>query len=107
MKTYARIAAEAGDQYLAAVSQTQENYLNAIATSMAWAPPAVPVTPGSAADFPTPQEMVEVSFGFAQKLLKQQQDFAQKLVAATEARTDSIGPKGTASPKGKHASSAN
>ena len=106
MTTYARIAAEAGDQYLAAIGQTQENFLNAIATSMAWAP-AVPVPAAPAGDFPTPQEIVGVSFGFAQKLLKQQQDFAEKLFAATEARTESTTPKSTAPPKSKSASAAN
>ena len=103
MTTYARIAAEAGDQYLAAMTQAQDNFLNAMAMSMAWAP-SVPATTAPAADFPTPQEMVGVSFGFAQKLLKQQQEFAERLVAATEARTESIAPKRTVSPKGKSAS---
>ena len=105
MTTYARIAAEAGDQYLAAISQTQENFLNAIPMSMAWAPP-VPVTTAPDADLPTPQEMVGVSFGFAQKLLKQQQDFAERLVAATENHAESIARKSTVSPKGKSASAA-
>jgi|SRR5688572_1495982 hypothetical protein len=105
MNTYARIAAEAGDQYLAAISQAQENFLNAFATSMAWTP-VVPVT-APRGDFPTPQEMVGVNFEFAQKLLKQQQDFAQKLLAATAARTESANSKNTASPKGKSASTAN
>jgi len=31
---YAKIAAEAGDQYLAALGQTQENFLNTIAMSI-------------------------------------------------------------------------
>jgi len=102
---YAKIAADAGDQYLAAIGQTQENFLNAVAASMAWAP-AVPAAPPNP-DFPTPQEMVDVSFGFAQKLLKQQQGFAEKLVAATETRTESTIPKGSPFPKGKSAPAAN
>jgi hypothetical protein len=106
MNTYARIAAEAGDQYLAAIGQAQENFLNAFATSMAWTP-VVPVATAPGGDFPTPQEMVGVNFEFAQKLLKQQQDFAQKLLDATEPRTESANPKSTASPKGKRASTAN
>jgi hypothetical protein len=105
MTTYGKIAADAGDQYLAAMSQAQENFINAIATSMAWAPPA-PVATASP-DFPTPQEMIGVSFGFAQKLLKQQQDFAEKLVAATETRPESPSPRSAHSPKGKSASAAN
>ena len=105
MTTYARIAADAGDQYLAALGQTQETFLNAIQMSMAWAPP-VPATPPGA-DIPTPQEMVGVSFAFAQKLLKQQQDFAEKLIAATETRPESTGPKGPPPPKSRSASGPN
>src|SRR5688572_20253632 len=59
MNTYARIAAEAGDQYLAAIGQAQENFLNAFATSMACTP-VVPVATAPGGDFPTPQEMVEI-----------------------------------------------
>ena len=106
MTTYARIAAEAGDQYLAAIGQAQENFLNAMAMSMAWAP-AVPAATAPIGDYPTPQEIVGVSFGFAQKLLKQQQDFAEKLIAASETRTGLTSPKSTVAPKGKSASAAN
>ena len=101
MTTYGKIAADAGDQYLAAISQAQENFINAIGMSMAWAP-AAPVATALPADFPTPQEMIGVSFGFAQKLLKQQQDFAEKLIAATE--TPSTSPRSAASSKTKSAS---
>ena len=104
MPMYAKIAADAGDQYLAAIGQTQENILNAVAASMAWAP-AIPAAPPGT-DFPTPQEMVDVSFGFAQKLLRQQQAFAEKLVAATETRTESTIPRSAAPPKSKSASVA-
>jgi hypothetical protein len=100
MSTYAKLAAEAGDQYLEAMGQTQDTFLSAVTISRAWAP-AMPATP--IADFPTPQEMVDVSFGFAQKLLKQQQDFVEKLMDASEARGEPT--KSAAPPKGK--SSAN
>lgn len=102
MTPYARIAAEASDQYLAVLGRTQETFLNAMTTSMAWAP-SVPSTP-PVADFPTPQEMVGVSFAFAQKLLNQQQDFAHKLLAATETRPDSANPRIAVSRKNKSAS---
>jgi hypothetical protein len=107
MTIYAKIAADAGDQYLAAIGQAQENFINAMAMSMAWAPPVPAATAALPADFPTPQEMVGVSFGFAQKLLKQQQEFAEKLIAATETRTESTSPRSAASPKGRSASAAN
>ncbi|HXS80123.1 MAG TPA: hypothetical protein VN818_07555 [Gammaproteobacteria bacterium] len=104
MTTYGKIAADAGDQYLAAISQAQENFINAIGMSMAWAP-AAPVATALPADFPTPQEMIGVSFGFAQKLLKQQHDFAEKLVAATETRTEPTSAKSAVSPKSRSSAS--
>ena len=61
MSNYAKFAAEAGDRYLEAMGQTQDNFLNAIAMSKAWAP-AIHTEP--LAGFPTPQEIVDVSFGF-------------------------------------------
>ena len=50
-------------------------------------PPMPPVeTPPAFADkFPTPQEVTEANFAFAQKLLKQQKSFAEKLLAASTA----------------------
>jgi hypothetical protein len=106
MPTYATIAAEATDQYLAAIRQTQENFLNAMATSMAW-PPAIRVPTAPVGDFPTPEEMVDVSFGFAQKFLKQQQDFAERLITATSPRVETVAPKSTVAPKAKSAPAAN
>ena len=104
MTTYAKLAADAGDQYLATLGQAQENFIHAFAMSTAWAP-AVPATV-LPPDFPTPQEMVDVSFEFAQKLLKQQQGFAEKLVASAETRAESTSPKSAAAPRGRSASAA-
>jgi hypothetical protein len=56
--------------------------------SKAWAP-AMPTAP--MAEFPTPQEIVDVSFGFTQKLLKQQQDFVERLLAASDTREPTSG----------------
>ena len=106
MTAYGKIAADAGDQYLATISQAQETFIKAIGMSLAWTP-AAPVATALPADFPTPQEMIGVSFGFAQKLLKQQQDFAEKFIAATETRTESPSPRSAPSPKGKSASASN
>jgi hypothetical protein len=39
--------------------------------------------PDIAGELPTPKEVVEANFAFAAKLLKQQKDFTEKLVAAT------------------------
>jgi hypothetical protein len=98
MSMYAKFAAEAGDQYLEAMGQTQDNFLNAIAISKTWAP-AIPVEP----DFPTPQEIIDVSFGFTQKLLKQQQDFVERLIASSETRTEPANVKSAPPPKSKSA----
>jgi hypothetical protein len=101
MSTYTKFAAEAGDRYLEAMGQTQDNFLNAIAMSKAWAP-AIPA-PEPLADFPTPQEIVDVSFGFTERLLKQQQDFMQKLIGASETRTEPANVKSTTLPRSKSA----
>jgi len=100
MSTYAKFAAEAGDQYLKAMGQTQDNFLNAIALSKAWAP-AIPASP--LPDLPTAQEIVEVSFGFSQRLMKQQQDFVEKLIAASETRMEPPSVKSATSPRSKSA----
>ena len=99
MSPYAKLAAETGDQYLEAMGQTQDNFLNAIEMSKAWAPamPAAPLT-----DYPTPQEVIDLSFGFTQRLLKQQQSFVEKLMAAGETRTEPSSTRST-SPKSKSA----
>ena len=101
MSTYAKFAAEAGDQYLEAMGQTQDNFLNAIEMSKQWAP-AMPAAP--LADYPTPQEVIDVSFGFTQRLLKQQQSFVEKLITAGEGRME---PTSARSPSPKSKSSAN
>lgn len=92
MTAYAKFAMEAGDQYLAAVSQAQEDFLRAIALFKPYVP-EFPATPATLPGFPTPQEVVEVSFSFAEKLLKQQQDFTAKALATAETRTDTIKPR--------------
>jgi hypothetical protein len=45
-----------------------------------------PVFP-AAAELPTAQEVTEASFAFAQKLLKQQKSFAEKLLATSTSAT--------------------
>ena len=79
MSNYVKLATDAGDQYLASLAETQENFLKA---SAAFALPTVDV-PATLAAFPTPQEVAEASFAFAQKLLKQQKTFTEKLFAAS------------------------
>ena len=84
MSNYVKLATDAGDQYLASLAEIQENLLKA---TTAFAARFTPVTPVAipafvAPELPTAQEVTEASFAFAQKLLKQQKSFAEKLFAA-------------------------
>jgi hypothetical protein len=86
MSNYVKLATDLGDQYLATLSEMQENFLKASAAFAAklTTPPATPafeMPAALAAAVPTPAEVTEASFGFAQKLLKQQKSFAEKLLA--------------------------
>ena len=90
MSNYVKLATDAGDQYLASLAEIQENFLKASAAFASKFTPVIPVAmpPGFAApDAPTAQEVTEASFAFAQKLLKQQKSFAEKMVAASTPAT--------------------
>lgn len=83
MSNYVKLASDAGDQYLASLAEIQESFLKASAAFTARFAATVPgfETPAAFAAFPTAQEVAEASFGFAQKLLKQQKSFSEKLFA--------------------------
>jgi len=87
MSNYVKLATDAGDQYLTSLAETQENFLKATtafaARFTALTPVAMPPVFPAAAELPTAQEITEASFAFAQKLLKQQKSFAEKLLAAS------------------------
>ena len=84
MSNFVKLATEAGDQYLAALADNQEQFLKYAKAFSAWAPTATPATP--AEDFlPTPREIVEANLAFATKLLKQQKAFSDKLFAVSTA----------------------
>ena len=84
MSEYVKLATGAADQYPTALADSQEQFLKTMATFNSMLPevaaPAIPV-PAFAADLPTAKEVVEANFAFASKLLKQQKEFAEKLVA--------------------------
>ena len=84
MSNYVKLATDAGDHYLASLAEIQENFLKATTAYAARFTPVTPVAiPAFAApELPTAQEVTEASFAFAQKLLKQQKSFAEKLFAA-------------------------
>ena len=86
MSNYVKLATDAGDQYLASLAEMQENFLKATTAFAARFTPVTPVaTPPAfvAPELPTAQEVTEATFAFAQKLLKQQKTFAEKLLAAS------------------------
>lgn len=84
MSEYVKLATAAGDQYLAALSEAQENFLKTMAPFSEWTSklPTPPATP-FAADVPTVQEITEANFAFANKVLKQQKKFADKLFSVS------------------------
>jgi hypothetical protein len=106
MNAYAKLATEAGDQYLAAVAQAQENFLKTVAMFRPYLPDVAVAPRAALPGMPSPEEVVEVSFTFAEKLLKQQQDFAAKLLATPETRIDATIPK-SPPPKTKSGAAAN
>ena len=85
MSNYVKLATDAGDQYLASLAEIQDNFLKATTAFAARFTPVTPIaTPAFAApELPTVQEVTEASFAFAQKLLKQQKSFAEKMLAAS------------------------
>ena len=84
MSDYVKRASGLGDQYLSALAESQEQFLKNVTAFSAWKIPTVTVpVPDAAVELPTPKEIVEANFAFAAKLLKQQKDFTEKLVAAT------------------------
>jgi len=78
---YLKIATDAGDQFLSTLAEGQETFLKSLATLHT--PPPAPAMPTFAAALPTIQEVTEANFSFSQKLLKQQKEFIEKLVAAS------------------------
>jgi hypothetical protein len=86
MSDYVKRASGFGDQYLTALAESQEQFLKTLATFASWAPKVpTPTAPDLATELPTAKEVVEANFAFATRLLKQQKDFTEKLVAATSA----------------------
>jgi hypothetical protein len=86
MSNYVKLATDAGDQYLASLAEMQDNFLKTTAAFAARFVPPSPVVIAPAfqtPDLPTAQEVTEANFAFAQKLLKQQKSFAEKLLAAS------------------------
>jgi hypothetical protein len=98
MSTTLTEAAKASqDQILAAVQQSQQAVVEAMA---AWAKaienvaPPVPAIPG-ADELPKPEAVVDNAFDFASKLLDAQHEFARSLLAAAAPVLDKTAPANT------------
>jgi hypothetical protein len=84
MSDYVKLATSAGELYLAALAETQANFLKSMTSVGPWTTPTPPpATLPFVVDLPTPREVAEANFSFTEKLLKQQKDFTEKLFAAS------------------------
>lgn len=90
MSNYAKLAAEAGDQYLTFLAETQEQFLKMVGTTPSWVPamPAMPAMSAPGMDIPTPKEIAEANFSFTTKLVKQQKVFTEKFLSAVSPEKD-------------------
>ncbi len=78
---------QAQEQTLKVIRDSQEGMVEAVrawATAIEKAAPAVPEIPALplADEFPSPKEIVETSFGFAEQLLKAQRQFVGNVLTA-------------------------
>ena len=84
MTTYVELSKAAQEQILATIEQGQEL---ALAGVELWASTVAPLAKGQQIpvpfETPSPKDVVANSFGFAEKLLASQKDFAEKVVAAS------------------------
>ena len=84
MSTYFELSKTTQEQVLATIEQGQAL---ALAGVELWATSVSSLTNGqpipAVFDTPAPKDLVANSFGFAEKLLKSQKAFAEKVVAAT------------------------
>jgi hypothetical protein len=78
MSDYPKLAAEAGDRYLAVLAARQESFLNYVAAARTLAGPR-PVLPIAASALATTQQLNEAQFEFAARLLAQQKRFFDAL----------------------------
>ena len=95
MSTVTEITQTAQEQTLAGIRQSQQFVVDAVRTwaeTVEKAIPAVPTLP-FAEELPTPQQVVETSFTFAEQLLKAQREFAEQVLAAAKPALKTKGPK--------------
>lgn len=83
MSAYAKIAAETGDRYLAALAATQENILEFVTASQKMAP-TLPAFPPASTAAAGAKSFIHASYDFASKMLEQQEQFVVKFLGDQE-----------------------
>ena len=86
---------DAQDQTLKVVRQSQQAVVDAVRTWAEAVESAIPELPALPYGdrLPTPSEVVETSFGFAEQLLAAQREFAQNILAAAAPVIEKAGQK--------------
>ncbi len=84
MSNVTELTQTAQEQTLAAVKQGQQIIVESVRTWAQAVEKAVPETPAIpfAAELPSPSDVVQSSFAFAEQLLKTQREFAEQIIAA-------------------------
>jgi hypothetical protein len=87
------VVTAAQEQFFEAVRQNQQAFVDSV---RAWSQAVAQTTPAGAAapqvpeNLPKPQELIDSTFDFAEKLLANQREFAHNvLAAASESESDS------------------
>jgi hypothetical protein len=104
MSTITPTIAQAQEQTLKSIRQTQKTVIEAVRTWATAIEKTVPETPALptlpfANELPTPKEIVKTSFEFAEQLLKTQREFAEGLVAVTASVFEPASPAPKSTPK--------
>jgi hypothetical protein len=95
MSTVTEFTETAQEQTLAAVRQSQQFVVEAARTWAEAVEKAIPAGPTApfAEEFPTPKQLIESSFSFAEKLLKAQREFAEQVLEAVAPVAKTKSPK--------------
>lgn len=99
---------QAQEQTLKVIRDSQEGVVEAVkawASALEKAVPEVPALQGLplADEFPTPKEIVETSFGFAEQLLRAQREFVESVLSAAAPVLDTSASNGSKKPAAKSA----
>jgi hypothetical protein len=95
MSTVTEFTETAQEQTLAGIRQSQQFVVDAVRTwaeTVEKAIPAVPALP-FAEELPTPKQLIESSFTFAEQLLKAQREFAEQVLKAAAPALKTKSPK--------------